>query len=108
MAKANKRQRFNPKCPMESVIGNALIAGDYEFLDGSQTPEGLDFYLVKEDVFIEVKQFYSERIHEQISRSKNVIVIQGVKAAKLFAEFLMFSVDKQAHEAAEAKLKQDF
>lgn len=48
----------------------------------------LDFYLPDHGVFIECKQFYSERIARQMSSVHNVIVIQGKDAAHAFATMI--------------------
>ena len=76
----------------EKIIKDALVAAGYEFLDGSQTPERLDFYLVRENCFIEIKQFYSERVHEQMSRNPNVIVVQGIECARFVAKLLLTKI----------------
>lgn len=52
---------------------------------------GLDFYLSDLDIYIEVKQFHSDRIARQMSRRKNVIAIQGMQSLK-FLEALAKSV----------------
>lgn len=52
---------------------------------------GLDFYLPAFDCYVEVKQFHSDRIAEQMSRKENVIAIQG-KAA-------MTALDKMLNKA---------
>lgn len=76
-----------PRCfdPMEHIIAEAL---EYNLLVYERGKRNLDFYLPKPDVYIEVKQFHSDRISEQMSRAENVIAIQGVEAAKFFARCL--------------------
>ena len=43
----------------------------------------LDFYLIDEDVYIEVKQYHCERSNEQLASQDNIILVQGEKSAKL-------------------------
>lgn len=65
--------------PVEAIIAKALddIGMSY------RRDDPLDFECV--DFAIECKQFYTDRIHKQIENRRNVIVIQGIEAAKAFA-----------------------
>lgn len=75
--------------PVEDIIRSALTDAGIEFVDERDARTlGLDFYLPKEGVRIEVKQFHSDRISEQMSRAPNVIAIQGITSALLFASFV--------------------
>lgn len=49
---------------------------------------GLDFYLPDLDIYIEVKQFHSDRIAKQMARRPNVIAIQGRGAVLTFCAML--------------------
>lgn len=70
---------------LEAAIGHALKIVGIPFVHESQNKEqGLDFYLPVIDVYIEVKQFHTDRISSQTKQHDNVIVLQGVKAVKLF------------------------
>jgi len=81
------------KRPIESKIGKALDKAKIKYVDElDERSKGLDFYLVDLDVHIECKQFHTERISEQMSRSSNVVVIQGIKTAELFSALLASSV----------------
>lgn len=74
---------------MEEIIRNALDRSPLIYVEEEHPDaKGLDFYLPFVGVHIEVKQFHSERIAEQMSRADNVIAIQGIGAAKLFAQML--------------------
>lgn len=75
--------------PMETIVRDALDAANLFYVE-EEDPRALrlDFYLPIADVHIEVKQFHTDRIAEQMSRTPNIIVIQGVGAAKLFAQML--------------------
>ncbi|MGO1079713.1 hypothetical protein [Inquilinus sp. CA228] len=77
--------------PMETIIAAALdaagIAYKHDRVD-AKASQGLDFYLPEMDLYIEVKQFHSDRIAEQMSRAPNVIAIQGIGAAVAFARML--------------------
>jgi hypothetical protein len=71
--------------PMETLIANALdVAG----IPYDREVDGLDFRLRDIDVFIEVKQFHSSRIAQQMSRRDNIIVAQGRKAVEILADFI--------------------
>lgn len=95
---AGTKTRFND--PIERTIAEALEASGIEF---KPNPENhLDFELPRHELFsnsvvpvyIECKQFHSDRIAEQCSRADNVIVIQGAEAAKLFASLLRVYGDR--------------
>ncbi len=72
--------------PVERIIAEALVRANVEFVSPCPTTN-LDFKLAG-DVWIECKQFYTERSHEQLRRSENVILIQGTQAALRFAALL--------------------
>ena len=73
-------------CPVENIVREALAARRYEYQEPS--PDNLDFYVPALGVSIECKQFYSDRIAGQMQRTENVIVIQGMGAARAFAAML--------------------
>lgn len=75
--------------PMERLIASALDAASIGYVtdEGGSNPSGLDFRL-HNGVEIEVKQFHSSRIAEQMSRAENVIAIQGAEAVRFFAALL--------------------
>lgn len=77
---------------MEILTANALKAAGIEFIHESQDKSiMLDFYLPKHDIYIECKRYYSERIGKQLAArgDKNVIVLQGEAAVKLFCHLLV-------------------
>lgn len=74
--------------PMERMIADALDVAENVYSTDSDNPAHLDFYLPVSDVHIEVKQFHSPRIAEQMSRAENVIVAQGEKAVALLAALI--------------------
>lgn len=63
--------------PMESMIRSALTDAGVRFVEDEDNPTALDFYLPEADLHIEVKQFHTDRIAEQMSRAPNVIAVQG-------------------------------
>jgi hypothetical protein len=72
--------------PIERIIADALDARGLEYIcDGEGDTNGLDFFLCDFGVHIEVKQFHTDRVAEQMRRVHNVIVIQGETAALAFA-----------------------
>ena len=77
------------KRPIESKIRDGLEQANITYVDEHDgRSKGLDFYLPDFDVHIECKQFHSEKISEQMSRSGNIIAIQGMGAAELFFDLL--------------------
>ena len=83
MAKRNIRD------PIEQIIAKALEQAGIGFIhesEGHQPP--LDFYLPQQDIYIEVKQYHSDRIARQMAQADNVIVIQGRRAAQAFASMI--------------------
>jgi len=73
--------------PMEQGCANILAAAGIRFIR-DDAGSGLDFYLPDFDTYIEVKQFYTERIAEQMSRRPNVIAIQGLGALEALRRIL--------------------
>lgn len=75
--------------PVEKIIAETLSRKRVRFTHETQNKEqGLDFYLPDYDIFIECKRFSSERTEKQIS-GKEVILIQGMIAARAFREMMM-------------------
>lgn len=80
---------MSKKCLAEEVVRKALYTSGLGFVtQEDHRAKGLDFYLPIFDIHIEVKRFHSDRISEQMSRSENVIAIQGLEAANFFAKIL--------------------
>jgi hypothetical protein len=77
--------------PMEAMIETALIAAGIDYQHSHANPVGLDFYLPTLDLHIEVKQFHTNRIAEQMSRAPNVIVAQGAVAVAWLAKHITAS-----------------
>ena len=61
---------------LEAEIGALLTERGIRFIHESQGA-ALDFYLPDYDIYLEVKQFYSERVIKQLALHDNVILIQG-------------------------------
>lgn len=88
---AECKKKFHCDDPLERAVIKALDASGVEFVHDSQDNKrthNLDFYLPRYDVFVEVKQFHSDRIAEQMSRAPNVIALQGVGSVALFSILL--------------------
>lgn len=77
-------------CPVEKKLALLLDAADIEFTKPERDqhdPTTLDFYLPSFDIYIEVKQFHTPRIADQLSRvptGKTAIVLQGKNSATDF------------------------
>ena len=64
--------------PIELIIADGLGRAGIRFVHESDNKsQALDFSLPDFGVYIECKQFPSERTSEQIAQFSNVIVIQG-------------------------------
>jgi hypothetical protein len=74
--------------PCEEMVRRALVARGIEFIeegDKAMPVPGLDFYIPAWEVYLELKQFHSPRISDQMARADNVIAIQGKHAAYVFS-----------------------
>jgi NMD protein affecting ribosome stability and mRNA decay len=70
---------------LELSVARNLTRLNIPFIHESENKEqGLDFYIPEKDVYIEVKQFHSDRIVKQMASKENVIVLQGRKAIQFF------------------------
>lgn len=90
--------------PMEAMIREALKKRGIEYLEGDDNNAHLDFFLIGIDIYVEVKQFHSDRIAEQMSRVENVIVAQGRDAVKWLSELI--SSNAAVPSGNEAQVKQ--
>ena len=71
--------------PIEAMVSKALTEAKIEFVtENDPRACNLDFYLPNIGVHIEVKQYHSPRIADQMSRADDVIAIQGRWAAEVF------------------------
>lgn len=84
--------------PLERMVEKALLeaAIDFETDRGGGGRHNLDFYLPDQGVAIEVKQFHSPRIAEQMSRAPNVIALQGIESVRLFCDLISKGHKKRA------------
>lgn len=80
--------------PLEKVIADALYRGHWNYNTPSlrRDPTGLDFRLIDENVELEVKRYYTNRMARQMQSAPNVIAIQGEVAVKFMA-FLLGGID---------------
>lgn len=81
--------------PMEMRVALALAYAGIEFEHDAESrgprvhgARRLDFYLPAHGVHIEVKQFHSERIDDQMRAETNVIALQGEGAVNFFCEMI--------------------
>lgn len=72
--------------PIEAIIASAL--DDAGLLYNRHNDKNLDFFVPQLMIYIECKQFHTERISEQTKRVPNIIVIQGRHAAETFAQLV--------------------
>lgn len=70
---------------LEKALADFLNSKGICFVHESQNKaQGLDFYLPAFDIYIEIKQYHSERIAKQLATQDEVILIQGKKALDFF------------------------
>lgn len=69
---------------LEKDTGAALTAAGIVWT----RPQRLDFYLPDYGVFIEIKQYHSERANDQLKSQNEVILIQGKKALAFFIKMI--------------------
>lgn len=75
--------------PVEVEVRSALAIRGVDFVEEEDPrAKNLDFYLPDYDLHIEVKQFHSDRSNEQLRRASNIILIQGMEAARTFTYLL--------------------
>lgn len=78
--------------PMEKIMRDALTREGFTFTEdgkpGGEINKGLDFHLTDYGIQIEVKQFHSPRIADQMRRAPNVIAVQGRDAVEFLAALL--------------------
>lgn len=74
--------------PMEAATAEVLALAGVRY-HREHRESGLDFYLPDFDVYIEVKQFHSDRIAAQMSRRRNVIAIQGLGSLDALKKLLL-------------------
>jgi hypothetical protein len=78
--------------PVERLVGEALTEAGFEWRhEGHPSrrddPVTLDFEIVG-GPHVEVKRFHTPRSATQLAQVENVILIQGIEAARWFAELL--------------------
>lgn len=75
---------------LEKSIAEALEKSGIDFIHESENKlQQLDFYLPSLDVYIEVKQYHSERISKQMSYKDNVIAVQGKYSVAFLIQLIL-------------------
>lgn len=75
--------------PMELIIADGLHRAGVRFVHESDNKDqNLDFWLPDSGIYIECKQFPTDRTSAQIAPFSDVIVIQGRAAAHLFVSMI--------------------
>lgn len=82
-------KRPSPQDPLEQRVREALTEAGVHFVE-EEDPRAkrLDFYMPGFYVHIEVKQFHTPRVADQLQRAPNVILLQGLPAVALFTLLL--------------------
>ena len=74
---------------LELAVIDLLIANQIRFIHESQNNDSrLDFYLPDYDVYLEVKQYHTDRVNGQLASQENVILIQGKKSLAMLVKLL--------------------
>jgi hypothetical protein len=74
---------------LEKKVGDTLESQGILFThESTVSNQGADFYLPGYDVYIEIKQFYTERVTKQLENKDNIILLQGKDAVDLFCKML--------------------
>lgn len=84
--------------PIEREVAMVLAAAGIRFELGRET-RALDFYLPDFGVHIECKQFATPRSADQLERHRDVLLVQGRKAASFLAAALLRARQEGAEEA---------
>lgn len=74
--------------PVEETIAEALDAAGIAY---ERDKLQLDFYVPAFGVFIECKRMHTPRISEQMTRAQEIIVVQGMHAARTLAALIRSS-----------------
>lgn len=78
-----------PNDPVEQIIYDALIESGLKFsTENHPQNHVLDFFIPAIELHIECKRMHSERSAGQVSRSDNIILIVGIRAARHYAGLL--------------------
>lgn len=72
---------------LEQKLADFFTEHHIEFIHESQNKDQvLDFYLPAFGIYIEVKQYHTERVGRQLAHQDEVILIQGKKALAFFID----------------------
>ena len=76
--------------PVEAIIADALDAASISYVGENDIANAarLDFFLPHHGLYIECKRMASDRSSDQLSRADNVILIQGIAAARWLATMI--------------------
>lgn len=78
---------------LEAQIGKALTEKGIKFIHGSQgNNQRLDFYLPDLNIYLEVKQYHTERSLSQLASQDNIILIQGREAVAAFIQMIKTAI----------------
>lgn len=63
-----------------------VFHGEHKGRAADELQRGLDFYLPDFGIYIECKDYHSDRIAGQMARAANVIAVQGEDAARFLCD----------------------
>lgn len=82
---------------LEKQLADALAEANIDFVHESEKGnqnKGIDFFLPAPKIYIEVKQYHSDRISNQMSKHEETIAIQGKAALNYFIDIIRKSNHK--------------
>ncbi len=74
--------------PVEIVLERGFEKAGIEYRRADDGQRHLDFYLPGLNIYVEVKQFHTPRVADQMARVPDIIVIQGMKAVVTFVKMI--------------------
>ena len=76
--------------PIERMLAEGLDRAGVRYVrEPHPLTRRLDFYLTDFQVWVEAKQFFTERVLDQLQRADDVILIQGRRAAQTFLDLIV-------------------
>lgn len=74
---------------LEQAVADILTEKNISFIHESQNNGStLDFFLPDYNIYVEVKQYHTDRVLTQLREQENVILIQGKKSVEFLKKLL--------------------
>lgn len=89
--------------PMEETVERWLTENGINYRRADAMKTHLDFFLPDFNVYIECKRFHTPRIDDQLSRSTDIIIIQGTASLKFLDSLVSRKRESRAVETERAR-----